>query len=226
MPIYTRALSNRPERRSELVDIVAADPRSLGARSLVLPAGSRLSIEPSDESSVLVIGSGQATVSMPTLRGTDVFVTDLLAGEIVGEGAALDGDGIALSLEVREEASVWLLARVRFRRRLAESPDFATAVMDAMCRRLCRATLRLAETMAMTTRERIHAELLRLATLVEGTALVLPRAVTHDELALRAGTQREAVTKELSRLRRLGVVEVDDRILRIRHPARLSNPDF
>lgn len=226
MPMHTRALPTRSEGRSKLLDLVASDPRSLGARRMALPAGNCLTIEANDDASVLILGSGRAIVSLPTLRGTDVFVTDLVAGEIVGEGAALDGDGIALTLTVREEASVWLLARLRFRRRLAESPEFATAVMDAMSRRLCRATLRLAETMAMSTRERIHAELLRLATVVEGTTLALPRPVTHEELAMRAGTQREAVTKELSRLRRLGVIDVGDRTLRIRDPMRLSNVEF
>jgi CRP-like cAMP-binding protein len=226
MPIHTRALPATTDNRSRLVDIVAADPCALGARPMSLPAGSSLLVEPNDDASVLVLGSGEASVTMPTLRGTDVFVTDLVAGEIVGEGAALDGDALALTLSARRDASVWLLARGRFRRRLGEDPEFATAVMDAMCRRLCRATLRLAETVAMSTRERIHAELLRLATVVEGTALAVPRAVTHEELASRAGTQREAVTKELSRLRRLGVVDAGHHTLRIRHPDRLRNPAF
>lgn len=226
MPIHTRAVPARTESRSRLVDIVAADPRLLGARALTMPSGSSLSVVPGDDASVLLLGSGQATVTMPTLRGTDVFVTDLVAGEIVGEGAALDGDALPLTLNTRQQSSVWLLARGRFRRRLAEDPEFATAVMDAMCRRLCRATLRLAETVALSTRERIHAELLRLATVVDGTILTVPRAVTHEELASRAGTQREAVTKELSRLRRLGVVDAGHRTLRIKRPDRLRNPGF
>jgi len=53
---------------------------------------------------------------------------------------------------------------------------------------------------------RLHAELLRLARRQPDGLLSIEPPPTHQDLAVRIGSQREAVSKELARLSRLGVV--------------------
>ena len=69
-------------------------------------------------------------------------------------------------------------------------------------------TERVFEFSALAVNNRIHAELLRLARdhmTAENTAAIQP-APTHAEIASRISTHREAVTRELSRLSRAGIV--------------------
>ena len=72
-------------------------------------------------------------------------------------------------------------------------------------------TTRVYEFSTLAVKNRIQAELLRLARLASGDgkrARVAP-APTHSEIASRVATHREAVTRELNRLARLGLIERD-----------------
>ncbi|WP_237480252.1 Crp/Fnr family transcriptional regulator [Lichenibacterium dinghuense] len=210
------------DRRPTLLDLVVADPRAFGGRRTALPEGGRISVDGDGDAPVVLLEWGRATVTMPTPQGIDVFLTDLEAGDIIGEGASLDVDGGAVTVRADEDASAWFLDQARFRQRAADCPDFALAALDAMGRRLGRVSQRLAEASTFSTRERIHAELLRLAGADVGRAPRPVRMMTHEALATRAGTQREAITKELSRLRRLGIVAVSGRTLTVAAPDRLG----
>ncbi|RYC31333.1 Crp/Fnr family transcriptional regulator [Lichenibacterium minor] len=228
LPIHRPEPGPGPARsRPSLLALIAADPRAAGARHSPLAVGDRLTIDDGAQAPVMLLASGRAAIAMPTAGGVDVFLTDLLPGEIVGEGAALDAGPTTSIVTVESAGSAWVLTRAQFRRRAMDCPDFALAAMDAMCRRLERISLRLAEASTPSTRDRIHAELLRLADAPGrdapgGDAPVVKCMVTHQAFAARAGTQREAVTKELSRLRRLGVIELSGRTLSIRNPDRLG----
>jgi CRP/FNR family transcriptional regulator, cyclic AMP receptor protein len=68
----------------------------------------------------------------------------------------------------------------------------------------------------MSVTSRLHAELLRLArSNGEATAAGIKLRVTptHAEFAARISTHREAVTRELSRLQKLGMLAKEDRAL-------------
>ena len=53
---------------------------------------------------------------------------------------------------------------------------------------------------------RLHAELLRNSRRRRNGALIISPPPTHQDLASRIGSQREAVSKELNRLEREGVI--------------------
>jgi predicted transcriptional regulator len=65
---------------------------------------------------------------------------------------------------------------------------------------------------------------LRLAKLApqEGKASVIEGAPTHAEIASRISTHREAVTRELNRLSRLGIIERRGSNLIVKDVARLA----
>jgi DNA-binding transcriptional regulator YhcF (GntR family) len=64
---------------------------------------------------------------------------------------------------------------------------------------------RLYENSVMPMKVRLHAELLRISRRRDG-ALVISPPPTHQDLASRVGSQREAITKELKQLERDGVI--------------------
>jgi len=70
-------------------------------------------------------------------------------------------------------------------------------------------TTRVYEFGTLAVNNRIQAEMLRLAQLVprEGKIARIDPAPTHVEIANRISTHREAVTRELNRLSRLGIID-------------------
>jgi CRP-like cAMP-binding protein len=69
---------------------------------------------------------------------------------------------------------------------------------------------RIFEFSTMAARQRVHAELLRLcerARAVGETGALIRPAPTHAAIATRISTQRETVSREMSTLARMGLVE-------------------
>ena len=85
-------------------------------------------------------------------------------------------------------------------------------------------TKRVYEFSALPVRNRIQSELLRLASLAprEGRIANISGAPTHLEIASRTSTHREAVSRELSRLSRLGLLERRGRGLLVKDVDRLA----
>ena len=87
-------------------------------------------------------------------------------------------------------------------------PTVTLAVLTQLVKRTRTVTRRVFELSTLHVDNRIQAEVLRLATLagrVGKGARIVP-APTHVEIASRVSTHREAVTRELNRLSRIGLV--------------------
>lgn len=161
-----------------------------------------------NKTDVFFIIHGQVRVTLFSKGGREVAFRDLDAGELFGELSAIDGRPRAANVVALSECV------------LASMPDSALwdtmhghqSVADAMLRRLAsnvRAlTERVFEFSTLAVRNRIHAELLRLARNSDkGTRpITIAPMLTHAELASRLSTHREAVTRELNDLVRLGVI--------------------
>jgi CRP-like cAMP-binding protein len=85
----------------------------------------------------------------------------------------------------------------------------AQALLEHLVRELRELTTRVFEFSTLAVRYRIQAEVLRLASLAprEGKSALIAPAPTHAEIASRVSTHREAVTRELNRLSRIGIIE-------------------
>jgi CRP-like cAMP-binding protein len=100
----------------------------------------------------------------------------------------------------------------------------AEAVLKGLVRNVRALTKRVYEFSTLAVNNRIHAELLRLASLAprEGKGARLNPAPTHAEIASRISTHREAVTRELNRLARIGIIERKSGTLLVRDLDRLA----
>ena len=85
-------------------------------------------------------------------------------------------------------------------------------------------TTRVYEFSTLAVRYRIQAEVLRLANLSarHGKVSNIAPAPTHAEIASRTSTHREAVTRELNRLAKIGILEQRNRELWITDIDRLA----
>ena len=174
---------------------------------------------------VLFVVEGRARVIIYSLNGKTVTFRDIDVGDFVGELSAIDGSPRSASVEAVERCLVAHMPATVFKQALTANADVTQAAFLHFTNQIRKLTERVFEFSTLAVRNRIQAELLRLAgdETDSGGAAVLSPAPTHAEIASRVSTHREAVTRELQRLSQLNVIEKQGRSLRITDVARLED---
>lgn len=180
--------------------------------------GQELIIGHNDETfDVLFLLEGQARVSLYSADGQRVSFRDIAAGTIFGELSAIDGHPRSASVEAVEPCVAAVMRRPQFLAAIANHPQFTMAVARHLTGQVRVLTTRVFEFSTMAVRQRLWAELLRLA---EAAAkgkreVLLERAPTHAEIASRISTHREAVTREFAWLEAQGFIVKEGRALKV-----------
>ena len=173
-------------------------------------AGSEVLSYGEDSRDVYFLIAGEVRATLYSLAGKEVAFRELGAGETFGDLSAIDGAKRCASIVALEPSTIAVMSAQQFRLTYREYPDVAEAVMRDLTALARSLTERIVEFSTLNVTNRIHSELVRLAqsrsarALREGIVIAAPP--THESIARRIGTQREAVTKELSRLRRRGLL--------------------
>ena len=158
---------------------------------------------------VYFIVQGEVRVTVFSESGRRVIMNDLKPGEHFGEYAAIDGEPRSATIVAMNRTVVAQMSSQIFNALLVEHPFLALIVMRSMVSVIRTLNERVVEFSTLGVKDRIHAELLRLAhagRIVEGAGRISPPP-THAEIASRISTHREAVTRELKQLERQGVIE-------------------
>jgi CRP-like cAMP-binding protein len=178
-----------------------------------------------DESTdVFLVIEGMVRVTVYSPAGKEVTFRDIEAGEYFGELAAIDGLPRSATVAALTDSLIACMSAEIFWEILRTYPDVAALVLKQLAGSIRALTERVFEFSALAVRNRVHAELLRLAhhhMVGENTAMIRP-APTHAELASRVSTHREAVTRELNHLSRDGLVERQAGALAIHDVERLA----
>jgi CRP-like cAMP-binding protein len=175
----------------------------------------------SDEVFFLLAGSARVTV-----RSTDgkvVNFRELSPGGMFGEYAAIDGRSRSANVEARTSCLVVSMPADAFRELLDAEPKVTKILLKHFVSEIRELTTRVFEFSTLAVRYRIQAEVLRLAQLspCKGKIAHIVPAPTHAEIASRTSTHREAVTRELNRLAKMGILEQRNRELWITNVDRL-----
>ena len=112
---------------------------------------------------------------------------DLCAGELFGEYPAIDGGPRSASVEARTRCTVASMPAAAFQELLATEPKVAQALLPQLVTKIRALTTRVYEFSTLAVKNRIQAELLRLANLTprEGKSARIVPAPTHVEIASR-----------------------------------------
>jgi CRP-like cAMP-binding protein len=173
---------------------------------------------------VFFLITGEARVTIYSLAGKVVSFRELGPGAMFGEYAAIDGGTRSASVEARGNCQVASMPAAAFREVLQTEQKVAQALLKHFVRELRELTTRVFEFSTLAVRYRIQAEVLRLASLAprEGESAKIVPAPTHAEIASRVSTHREAVTRELNRLSRIGIIKRQNATLIVRDFDRLA----
>ena len=171
---------------------------------------------------VLFLLSGHARVNVYSPAGSRVSFRDLKPGTIFGELAAIDGQVRSASVECVEPCLAVIMPQKIFSRALDEHAAFRTAVLKHLSQQVRALTARVFEFSTLAVRNRVQAELLRIVgAKPDARNASIEPAPTHEEIASRISTHREAVTRELSWLEERGIIARQGRTLHVRDLPRL-----
>jgi CRP-like cAMP-binding protein len=173
---------------------------------------------------VFFIALGEVRVTIYSTAGKAVSFREMGTGEIFGEFPALDGGPRSASVEARTNCLIASMPGSTFRELLKTEIGLANALLPRLTKTIRALTTRVYEFSTLAVNNRIHAELLRLASLgsKDGNAARIVPAPTHVEIASRVSTHREAVTRELNRLSRIGIIERRGGTLLVTNVERLA----
>jgi CRP/FNR family transcriptional regulator, cyclic AMP receptor protein len=173
---------------------------------------------------MLILLFGQARVTFYSAGGRAVAFRRVEPGDVVGEFAAIDGQGRSATVEAVRPCAALSISSPLFWDLIKSDSDFAAAVMRHLVGLLRSATARIVEFSTLGVKHRIQGELLRIAkkAIEESGSPELNPAPTHSDLAARISTHREAVSRELSRLAKLGIIERRGRIVILKNVAQLE----
>ena len=158
---------------------------------------------------VFFIISGRVSALIYSFSGKQITFQDLNAGQMFGELSAIDGQPRSAHIVAATESLIAFMSPSDFWTALRKYP----AVTEATLKRLTSMVRLLAEKVyevsVLPVKDRIHAELLRLALqqMHDETTAVISPAPTHAEFASHIGTHREAVTRELVGLKNSGLID-------------------
>jgi CRP/FNR family transcriptional regulator, cyclic AMP receptor protein len=182
-----------------------------------------ISREAEDRDLYLIV-SGRVRVTIYSAGGRQVTFRDLGAGECFGDVAAIDGKRRSADVVALESSLLAAMPPAVFWGLLRKEPLVAERALQRLANLVRALSERVIDLSTLGVQNRIHAELLRLAReagIGGNTARIVP-APKHTDIASRVSTYREQVTRELSALVRMGIVERGDRALVVRDLARLE----
>jgi CRP/FNR family transcriptional regulator, cyclic AMP receptor protein len=180
-----------------------------------------------DEScDVYLVVSGNLLVTVFSPAGKQVQFRDKGAGEVFGELAAIDEKPRSACVTATTDSIVATLSRNDFTTIVATYPAVGEQLLRNLAEEIRTLTTRVFEFTTLTVNNRVHAEILRLvrdSDVSDESAPVISPMPTHAKIAGRISTHREAVTKELSRMMDMGIVEKSGKSLIVRDLKRLED---
>jgi CRP-like cAMP-binding protein len=176
-----------------------------------------------DSVDLFFVAYGRLRVTIRPVSGGEIILRDIADGEYFGELAAIDGRPRSAGVMAMTDSVIARMTPAVFRETVHSYPDVCDQLLALLATQVRTLAIRVRELSTFDVRHRIYSELLRLARADQGaneTKIAPPP--THAEIAARVGTHREAVTRELKRLERDGLIERRRGALVLLKPSELS----
>jgi CRP-like cAMP-binding protein len=169
------------------------------------------STEPNTD--IFFVARGAVSAKAYSTDGREVTFAHISAGQIFGEFSAIDGKPRSATIDAIEPSLIARMQADEFRDLLLKHPGMALCLAEHLVLKLRGLSRRVFEYSTLPVKFRVHAELLRYcsATRHENGSVIINPAPTHQEIATRISTHREAVSRELSQLAADGIIRTSRR---------------
>ncbi len=166
--------------------------------------------------SMMVVLSGHVRISVPSPDGREIMLAILLAGDIFGEIAMLDGKERTADARAAGECRVALLNRRDVLVFFEQHPNAWPPLVSTLCDRLRTVDEQMAERALMCLPVRLAKALLRLTGIEPRTGKPLSQLrLSQREIGSLIGATRESVNKWLGRWQRMGILHIRGSLITI-----------
>ncbi len=182
------------------------------------PARALIVSEDDTDDDVFFILSGWTRAATYTDSGKEVFMSDMRAGESFGMFAAIDGQPRSTNVIAVDDARIARMSAAKFNKVLYSHPAVTRAFVLYMVDRIRHLSIRMTAVTTRNAEQRLVAELLRLAEAGmtgSDTARIEPLP-TQQDFATLLFSQREAIGRDMSKLKEAGLIERKGRSLLIK----------
>lgn len=190
------------------------------ARERRFDAGEILFYEGDPCEGLWVLGEGTVKIAKITPSGREIALAIESAPSSVAEVPLFDHGPYPATVTAIRDTVAYLLPRDAFYRYCQEHPEVTLQVLAVVGRRL-RQLVTLVESLTFgSVRQRLARTLLDMRG--EAGAEEFPLPVTQEELALRLGTVREVVSRNLGRFQTEGMIRVERGVVQVLRPSALE----
>jgi CRP-like cAMP-binding protein len=190
-----------------------AKPRNFIAGQSICRLG-----DPGDSMMAVIVGT--VRISLPAIKGKEIILADLQAGELFGEIALLDGQTRSANATAHTNCELMVLGRRDVLPFLERNPAACVKLMEILCARIRRSDERMADIAFLDLQARLAKTLLHYPG-PRSSAGTIRLSLSQSELAAMAGGTRENVNRCLREWQRRGILELKNRWTIIRQPEAL-----
>jgi CRP/FNR family transcriptional regulator, cyclic AMP receptor protein len=165
-----------------------------------------------------VVRAGNVRIFKSSAGGREQVLAIEGPGSSIAELPVFDGGGYPASAQAVSDATLFFFSRQDFQALCLQYPSVALKVLKVIGGRLRRLVGIIEELSFTTVRHRLIALLVRLGKaegVRSGDAVSVALPFNNSELAAQIGTVRELVSRNLGRLQSEGLIEIDNRNVRI-----------
>ncbi len=194
-------------------------------RGLQFAEGDIITADNDIDTDVYFIISGKVKVAIYTASGREISFGEQVAGEMFGEITAMDRKSRSAYVVSLDNTLLAAMSAENFLWILQLYPSVMSRTFMRFAQLVRILSRRIVEFSSLDVRNRLHAELLRLAWRNmdnPNTATISP-APRHVELANRISTHREAISREMTELTSCGLIRKEKNRLHIDDVVRLEN---
>jgi len=188
------------------------------------PARALIVSEGETDNDVFFILSGQVRAATYTDSGKEVFMSDMPPGESFGIFAAIDGQPRSTNVIAVEDSRIARMSAVNFNKVLYSHSGVTRAFVLYMVDRIRHLSTRMTAVTTRNAEQRLITELLRMAEagiIGDDTAVIEPLP-TQQDFATLLFSQREAIGRDMSKLKDAGLIERKGRSLLIKSVSGLE----
>jgi CRP/FNR family cyclic AMP-dependent transcriptional regulator len=179
-------------------------------------AGETIFLMGSTGDSMMVVLSGRVRISVASPDGKEIMLAVLVAGEIFGEIAMLDGKERTADARAATECRLAILQRRDVLSFFAQHPNAWPGLVGILCERLRSADEQMAEIALMSIPVRLAKALLRMAALDPQSGKHLSKIrLSQRAIGRLIGARRESVNKWLGRWQRNGILQLAESLITI-----------
>ena len=171
--------------------------------------------EDEDQTDICFLLKGTARVSIFTATGRELSVQGISEGDCFGEFSAIDGSPRSANIEATSPCVAARLTGPEFRTLLQSTPELAMTFLQLLVAKLRGMTHTISDLSELTASQRIGFAVLDMAKKASNgqNYARVDRPPTQSEMAARLFSNREAVAREMGRMKRKGVISRDGRAI-------------